>query len=89
MCLIEPVRLILLEQGIRPSRMRLRTLSPIAGRRQGDALTDEQLRVFVKDVVDGMMPFIIHNMTLRSCGRYYPPTQGRTLVPVVARIIFD
>ena len=37
-----------------------------SGRRQGDALTDEQLRVFVKDVVDGMMPFIIHNMTLND-----------------------
>ena len=37
-----------------------------SGLREGDILNDEQLRILVGDVVDGMMPSIIHNMTLND-----------------------
>ena len=36
------------------------------GAREGDILTDEQLGQLIRGIVDGMMPFITHNMTLSS-----------------------
>ena len=33
--------------------------------REGDVLTDDQIGQLIGDVVDGMMPFFVHNMTIR------------------------
>ena len=35
------------------------------GAKEGDILTDEQIGQLISDIVDGMMPFITHNMMLR------------------------
>ena len=60
-----------------------------SGVKEGDTLTDEQISQLANDIVDGMTPFLIHNLTLNDGLLEIARDKGIKLFPRQSRTEFE